>query len=145
MARKRPTLAIIAGPNGSGKTSFYEQFLIQQFPRWVNADRIALTLTEVPESNRDLAAAKRAEEERTRLISEGITFAFETVFSRTDHWLDFLCKAKGCAYRLELFFLCTSDPVMNAARVQTRVGRGGHAVPLDSSRRTLPWLDSNRS
>jgi predicted ABC-type ATPase len=32
---------------------------------------------------------------------------------------------------LELYFLCTADPVMNAARVETRRGRGGHAVPLD--------------
>jgi predicted ABC-type ATPase len=45
--------------------------------------------------------------------------------------MSFLRRAKGFGYRLELFFLCTSDPVMNAARVRTRMRRGGHAVPLD--------------
>ncbi len=126
-----PTLAIVAGPNGSGKTSFYEQFLSRRFPRWINADLIAQTLTAVSESQRNLAAARLAEAQRERLIAERATFAFETVFSRTDHWIAFLLKAKQQGYRLELFFLCTADPVMNAARVKTRMGRGGHAVPLD--------------
>jgi predicted ABC-type ATPase len=76
-------------------------------------------------------AATLAEEQRQRLTEERITFAFETVFSRTDHWIGFLRKAKQHGYRLELFFLCTADPVMNAARVKTRMGRGGYAVPLD--------------
>src|ERR1700691_4972176 len=109
-----PTLAIVAGPNGSGKTSFYETFLRQQFPRWVNADRIGQTLAEVEESKRDLVAAKLAEEQRARLIEDRVTFAFETVFSRTEHWIGFLRKAKQAGCRLELFFLCTNDPVMNA-------------------------------
>jgi predicted ABC-type ATPase len=62
---------------------------------------------------------------------ERATFAFETVFSRTEHWLRFLRRAKDLGYLLQLFFVCTSDPVMNAARVKTRMGRGGHAVALD--------------
>jgi predicted ABC-type ATPase len=128
---RNPTLCIVAGPNGSGKTSFYEQFLRQQFPLWVNADEIGRTLTHVAESKRDLAAARLAEDQRERLIAERVTFAFETVFSRTDHWIGFLRRAKELGYRMELFFLCTADPVMNAARVKTRMGRGGHAVPLD--------------
>jgi predicted ABC-type ATPase len=53
------------------------------------------------------------------------------VFSRTEHWVTFLRRAKDLGYLLQLFFVCTSDPVMNAARVKTRVGRGGHAVSLD--------------
>ena len=97
----------------------------------MNADDVAKTLVEVAESKRNLAAARLAEEQRERLIADGVTFAFETVFSRTDHWISFLRRAKERGYRLELFFLCTADPVMNAARVKTRMGRGGHAVNLD--------------
>src|SRR5580693_8771758 len=103
---KQPTLAVIAGPNGSGKTSFYEQFLRQQFPRWVNADAVALSLTGVSAGKRNLTAARLAEEERERLIAERVTFAFETVFSRTGHWMGLLRKAQGLGYRLELFFIC---------------------------------------
>ncbi len=91
---RAPTLGIVAGPNGSGKTSFYEQVLRPQFPRWVNADEIGRALTESPESNRDLAAARLAEEQRESLLAERATFAFETVFSRTEHWIKFLRKAK---------------------------------------------------
>ncbi len=131
MDRKRPTLCIVAGPNGSGKTSFYGQVLIRQFPHFVNADHIALSLTDIAESGRGLAAARLAEEQRERLIAEGVTFAFETVFSRTEHWIGFLRGAKERGYHLALYFLCTENPDLNAARVKTRSGRGGHAVPLD--------------
>jgi predicted ABC-type ATPase len=128
---QRPRLGIVAGPNGSGKTSFYEQFLRPQFPRWVNADEIGRTLSDLAGSKRDLAAARAAEEHRERLLTERATFAFETVFSRTEHWVTFLHRAKDFGYLLQLFFVCTSDPVMNAARVKTRMERGGHAVSLD--------------
>ena len=37
-------------------------------------------------------------------------------FSRTDHWIAFHEKAKALGYRLNLFFICTSDPVMSAAK-----------------------------
>ena len=141
----RPTLGIVAGPNGSGKTSFYEQVLRRQFPRWVNADEICRTLTEAAASKRDLAAARLAEEHRENLLAERLTFAFETVFSRTEYWVKFLGKAKDLGYRLHLFFVCTSDPVMNAARVKTRMGRGGHAVSLDKVCGAVSGLDSNRS
>jgi predicted ABC-type ATPase len=130
-ASARPRLGIVAGPNGSGKSSFYEQFLKPQFPRWVNADEIGRTLSDLAGSPRDLAAARVAEDHRENLLSERATFAFETVFSRTEHWVAFLRRAKDLGYWLQLFFVCTSDPVMNAARVKTRMGRGGHAVSLD--------------
>jgi predicted ABC-type ATPase len=126
-----PTLGIVAGPNGSGKSSFYEAYLRRQFPVWVNADEIAKTLTNVPERGRDLAAAELAEKRRNQLLAERSTFCFETVFSRTAHWLAFLRQARESNYRILLFFICTGDPDLCAARVNTRIGRGGHAVDLD--------------
>jgi predicted ABC-type ATPase len=128
---RQPTLVIVAGPNGAGKTSFYEHFLRGQFPLWVNADEIARTRTEVAESLRNLEAARQAEVRREQLLAQGATFAFETVFSRTQHWIAFLRRAEARGYRMKLFFLCTDHPDMNAARVKTRMGRGGHAVDLD--------------
>ena len=64
----RPRLGIVAGPNGSGKSSFYERHLRPQFPRWVNADEIARTLSDLAGNKRDLAAARVAEEDRERLL-----------------------------------------------------------------------------
>ncbi len=127
----QPKLAIIAGPNGSGKSTFFDAYLRSEFPVFVNADEISEGLYGVPEYSRPMAAAQIASKERERLIAQGTSFAFETVFSRTDYWLDFIRLAKQSGFFVALFFLCTEDPVLNAGRVATRVGGGGHDVPVD--------------
>ena len=105
-----PRLAILAGPNGSGKSTFFDAYLRSEFPVFVNADEIAGGLSGVPEGRRHLMAAEMAEEERNRLIGQGSSFAFETVFSRTDYWLAFIRRAKDRGFFVGLFFLCTEDP-----------------------------------
>ncbi len=125
-----PKLAIIAGPNGSGKSTFFDSYLRGEFPVFVNADEIATRLSGVPESVRQLTAAEMAEKERSRLIEQWASFAFETVFSRTDYWLDLIRRARARGFYISLFFLCTEDPTLNAGRVATRVDEGGHAVPI---------------
>ncbi len=122
----RPTVAIIAGPNGSGKTTFYRSHLAATLPIFVNADEIARDKKLSNKHAADLAA-----EQRQVLLQEGKTFAFETVFSRTAYWLDFIFKALAAQYRVELYFLCTESPDLNIVRVETRVESGGHAVPAD--------------
>jgi predicted ABC-type ATPase len=96
---RRPTLAIIAGSNGSGKSTFFERYLKTQFHQFVNADEIAKTLTDVPESGRG------------------------------ECWIAFIQKARRHGYAILLFFLCTEDSIINAGRVATRVAEGGHPAP----------------
>jgi predicted ABC-type ATPase len=127
----KPTLAIIAGPNGSGKSTFYELFLRDAFPLFINADRIAEKLLTIPEEQRNLEAARHAENERAILLSKAATFAFETVFSRAEHWLRFIERAKALNYEIKLFFLCTESPALNVARIAIRAESGGHFVPTD--------------
>ena len=134
--RARPTLLILAGPNGSGKSTFYRNFLQPLYPSLVNADDIAKTLVNSTPSvderlAANLAAARLATEEREKLIQQGVTFAFETVFSRTSYWIEFIFRALAARYRVEIFFLCTERPDLNVARVETRVLAGGHPVLAD--------------
>jgi predicted ABC-type ATPase len=126
-----PTLMIVAGPNGSGKSTFFSNYLSPQFPIFINADEIARTLTEIPERERNLAAAEQAGAARLRLLDERRSFAFETVFSRTDYWLDFIRTAKSRGFRVHLSFICTEAPALNVARVAERVEAGGHPVTTD--------------
>ena len=44
----------------------------------------------VPEDQRNIRAAEHADLLRRELISQRVDFAFETVFSRTEYWLEFL-------------------------------------------------------
>ncbi len=123
-------VAIIAGPNGSGKTSFYYSKLAVQYDAFLNADEIAASLPpSVSENERNLLAAEAVERLRINAVEQGRDFAFETVFSRTDHWLAFIGSLRKAGYRITLFFICTDDPALNAHRIRTRVEQGGHAVP----------------
>ncbi len=54
----------------------------------------------------------------------------ETVFS-TDDKLDFVARARVAGYFVRVFFIGTSDPRINAARVAGRVMAGGHTVPIE--------------
>src|SRR5690606_28683961 len=45
--------------------------------------------------------------------------------------VDFLTRAKARGYFIRFFFIGTSDPTINAARVAARVMEGGHSVPID--------------
>jgi predicted ABC-type ATPase len=49
----------------------------------------------------------------------------------TGEKIDFLARAKAAGYFLRVFFIATSDPRINAARVANRVLAGGHAVPIE--------------
>ncbi|MFN6084149.1 MAG: hypothetical protein ACK476_04385, partial [Fluviicola sp.] len=54
---------------------------------------------------------------------------FETVFSRFDK-LEFIEFAKEEGYFIRFFFVSTSHPSINAARITRRVLEGGHDVPI---------------
>ncbi len=67
---------------------------------------------------------------REELLGARRGIAFETVFSAQDK-IDFLQRAIAAGYFVRLFFIGTSDPRINAARVAGRVMAGGHTVPLE--------------
>ncbi len=75
-------------------------------------------------------AAWVAELLRYFLLRTKRTLTFETVMSHPSK-LDFLREAKALGYRTYLYFVATSDPNLNVARVRARVAAGGHAVDAD--------------
>jgi len=77
-----------------------------------------------------LDAARWTSARREELLAARAGIAFETVFS-TDDKLDFVARAKVSDYFVRVFFVGTSDPRINAARVANRVIHGGHTVPID--------------
>ncbi len=129
----RSRLLVVAGPNGSGKTTVTEQGLSHTWFAgcdYINPDLIARD--EFGDWNSPSAvmkAAVLAKERRERAIRERRSLAFETVFSAEDK-VDFLRSARRQGYFVRLFFVGTSDPTINAARVARRVMEGGHDVPI---------------
>ncbi|MBA4387955.1 MAG: hypothetical protein C0404_08230 [Verrucomicrobia bacterium] len=65
---------------------------------------------------------------RDRLLREGLSFSFETVFSHPSKVAELEQAAKR-GYRVYLYFVSTDTPAINCDRVEQRVKMGGHAVP----------------
>ncbi len=131
---KKPELVVIAGPNGSGKTSITEQLLIHTWTKdceYISPDLIAQNEFgdwNSPEAS--LKAARKAEGLREICLREKKNHAFETVFSARDK-VEYLCRAKAVGFFIRFFFICTDKPEINIARVATRMREGGHSVPMD--------------
>lgn len=130
---KQPTLCIVAGPNGSGKTSTTIQLLHNEWSEgslYINPDNIAQEKYGNWNSpDAVLKAAKEATQLRYDCLVHRCDFVFETVFS-SDEKLEFVKKAKDAGFFIRLFFVCTNDPKINIQRITQRYINGGHEVPI---------------
>lgn len=133
MTNRRPTLCVVAGPNGSGKTTTTIQLLNNEWAAdslYINPDNIAQEMFgdwNSPEAV--LKAAEKATQMRYECLEQGRDFVFETVFSSPEK-LEFLKKAKEAGFFIRFFYVCTSDPSINVARITQRYLNGGHEVPI---------------
>lgn len=129
----RPTLCIVAGPNGSGKTSTTIQLLNNEWAEdsiYINPDNIAQErFGDWNSPQAVLRAAKLATEMRYKCLSDRVDFVFETVFSSEEKF-QFVKKAKMEGYFVRFFYVCTETPVINAGRIAQRYMSGGHEVPI---------------
>ena len=133
MKCRKPTLCVVAGPNGSGKTTTTIQLLNDEWAAdslYINPDNIA---QEAFGDWNSPEAILKAAEEATRLRYECLeqrqNFVFETVFSSPEK-LEFLSRAKAEGFFIRLFYVCTSDPTINVTRIAQRYLNGGHEVPI---------------
>lgn len=130
---KRPTLCIVAGPNGSGKTTTTIQLLANEWAedsQYINPDNIAQdTFGDWNSQDAVLKAAQLATQKRYECLEKKENFVFETVFSSSEK-LDFVRKAKEVGFFIRFFFVCTNNPSINAQRVAKRFMEGGHEVPI---------------
>ena len=133
-SNRKPELIVIAGPNGSGKTTVTQQFLHHEWSdgvEYINPDQVAKDIFGDWNSQKSvLEAAKYCAQWRERCLKEKISFVFETVFSAEDK-IDFVLRAKEAGFFVRIFFISTEHPSINAARITNRVIEGGHSVPID--------------
>jgi len=131
-----PTLWLIAGPNGVGKTTYALRQVraISGSVHFVNLDEIARGLSPIePEAARQ-AAARVALERTRKFIADRNSFSLETTLAGRTHLRTLeLARANGLQVRLLLFFVAT--PEICLTRVARRVLEGGHNVPEADVRR----------
>ena len=130
---QKPVLIVIAGPNGSGKTSVTGKILEHEWVEncvYINPDNIAKdTFGDWNSADAVMKAAKLSAQMRETCMIENKSLIFETVLSAEDK-IDFIKRAKANGYFIRLFFVGTQSPTINASRIAQRVMEGGHDVPI---------------
>jgi predicted ABC-type ATPase len=132
----RPTIYLIAGCNGAGKTTFAKEFLPTEVKclRFLNADEIARGLSPLQPSASVVQAARLLLAQVEQSLRARETFALETTLSGKTYIRTFR-RALALGYELELHYLWLSSPAQAIARVRKRVQLGGHHVPSSDIRR----------
>jgi len=131
-----PTIYIIAGCNGAGKTTAAETILPEflDCKEFVNADSIAKGLSPFQPETVSIQAARIMLTRIRELINEKSTFAFETTLT-TKSYLSILKMAKDIGYKIKLIYFWIDTVELAIARVKDRVKKGGHGIPVDTVRR----------
>ena len=154
---KKPLAVIVAGHNGSGKSTMWRRHLSSNFQiPLVNADRMMLSI--LPEVDGEGRLVTWAQELRDtdkswmkvaqkgveafvgQAMTRGVPFAMETVFSYWEEQPDGTFKSKvdliremqAAGYFVLLFFVGLSNVQLSIGRVMTRVAEGGHTVDVDT-------------
>lgn len=130
-------LFVIAGGNGSGKSTFYKLYLEEKGIPLVNADTLAKTLNPKDSESLSYEASILTLELVGNLLEEGVSFCYETVFSHPSKYL-YMDRAKKLGYEVNLIYIHLSTPILNEARVSQRVSEGGHPVPVDKIYSRIP-------
>lgn len=160
---RRPLAIVLAGHNGSGKSTMWRRTLSDQLQiPLINADRMMLSILPEPDSEGALApwaqTLRDTDEGWMRVAQDGVQafvghamqakvpFAMETVFS---YWepqpdgtvlskLDLIHDMQRAGYFVLLIFVGLTNVELSILRVQTRVAENGHAVPPDRLLRRFP-------
>ena len=133
---KNKNIYIIAGSNGSGKTTFAEKFLpnFAQCRHFVNSDLIARGLSPFSPQVAAMKAGRLVLERINDLARQGLDFGFETTLSGKSY-INRLKDLKRNGYSLHLFFLWIPSVELATARIRDRVATGGHNIPTQDVRR----------
>lgn len=130
---RKPNLLVIAGPNGSGKTTFAS--LLSRH-KWgvdalnINADALANELGDWNDEQCTRAAQSMVREQLESALTARRNIMYETVFSHVSK-LELIRRALSLGYFVRFFFICTETPRINLDRVAERFAKGGHSVPGD--------------
>jgi predicted ABC-type ATPase len=131
-----PTIYLIAGSNGAGKTTFAIEFLRRRATvvRFLNADEIARGLSPLAPGQMAIKGGRLLLSEVKSCIAKGESFALENTLSGKTYF-GLLQAARHKGYCLQLHYLRIATVGDAIERIRQRVLQGGHHVPTDDVKR----------
>jgi predicted ABC-type ATPase len=126
--KDKKEIVIIAGANGSGKTTFARKFLdITQY-EFLNADEFAKEISPEDPSLARIAAGKKVIRSIDKFINEGKSFVIESTLSGS--FLEkHIARLKNNGYAVKLIFIFLASRELCIERIKSRVLQGGHNIP----------------
>ncbi len=133
---KRPVVYVIAGPNGTGKTTFATQFLpkIADCRNFINADLIAKGLSPFNVDAATMQAGRLFLSGIHEQARRGADFGFETTLSGKGY-VKLFKELRRKGYVLNLYYLWVPEVSLSLKRIADRVRLGGHDIPAEIVRR----------
>lgn len=127
-----PSLFIIAGCNGAGKTtaSFTVLPELLQVREFVNADEIARGLSPFQPEKVSIEAGRIMLHRLQELMAQGVDFAFETTLA-TRSFAGLIDRVKTLGYTVTLIYYWLDSVELAIERVKIRVAEGGHNIPTE--------------
>lgn len=133
---------IIAGPNGSGKTTFVQEFIKQNRLPFLNADEIALKLSPHHIEKARIPAGKIFLGKIEKYITEGKSFIVETTLAGK-YFIGLITQLKKSNYRPEIIYIFVESIEEAIRRVDIRIKKGGHPVPEEDIKRRFTRSKTN--
>lgn len=135
----RPVLWIVAGPNGCGKSTFYNRTDIEGWGGsiWIiNPDLLTQTIVErerLALSEANLTAVQRIEHWLDASIDTYQTIGVETVLS-SPKYRRLVARAQERGFLVKMIYVTLASAELQLRRIAVRVANGGHDVPPDKVR-----------
>ena len=128
------TLYIIAGANGSGKTTFALNYKELNSLHFINADEIAKQYDPNDISKYKIKAGKEFFIQLDDSLNKDKSFIIETTLSGK-YLKKVINNAKNNDFKIVLIYLFLETDYENILRVRNRVLNGGHDVPTEDIKR----------
>ena len=121
---------VVAGPNGSGKTTFVREYLTVYDYEYVSADDIAFKLVPEQIASVRIQAGRLFFLKIFELIETEKSFVVETTLAGLG-FQRIIDRLSGAGYTVTVVFIFLHSPEVCVARVKQRVMNGGHDVPTE--------------
>lgn len=130
--QESPIMFVLAGNNGSGKSTIRRALLEKRLNVKVNIDPdlIANKYKLNKEKNPDLKAGREVIHLVNQLINNKESFSLETTLSGKSS-INRIIKAKENGYKIVMYFVGVDNVLLNINRVITRHKNGGHFIPKE--------------